>query len=164
MFNKGEMVVYGQTGVCVIEDVCEKELIRNQKRLYYVLKPCFQQNNVIYAPADSDRVFIRPVITKQQADELILSIPKITEKMTKGEMTQQDYRAELATHDCKDLVELTAKIYEKEESANANGKKLGFADEKYMKLAENLLFGELSVALDIPYDEVKGYITRKLKK
>lgn len=56
MFSKGEKIVYGSTGVCVIEDICEKELIRNQKKLYYILKPLFQQNNTIYAPYNDVRL------------------------------------------------------------------------------------------------------------
>lgn len=39
MFVKGERIIHSQTGVFVIEDICEIELIKNQKRLYYVLKP-----------------------------------------------------------------------------------------------------------------------------
>ena len=62
MFQKGDKIVYGQTGVCIVEDVVEKALIKNEKKLYYLLKPLFQQNNVIYAPVDSDKVFMRHVI------------------------------------------------------------------------------------------------------
>ena len=40
--------------------------------------------------------------------------------------------------------------------------KPGFVDEKYLLLAEKLLFGELSAALGIPFDEVKDYIGIKL--
>ena len=35
-------------------------------------------------------------------------------------------------------------------------------DDRYMKLAEELLHGELSVALEIPKDEVKDYIHRRV--
>ena len=37
-------------------------------------------------------------------------------------------------------------------------------DEKYMRLAEGLLFGELAVVLGIPYDEVPKYIEEKIKE
>ena len=41
MFKKGDAVVYGQTGVCIIEDIVEKTLIKNEKKKYYLLKPVF---------------------------------------------------------------------------------------------------------------------------
>ena len=46
--------------------------------------------------------------------------------------------------------------------AKANKKKLGFSEERYMQLAEELLFGELATALEIPYDEVMEYIEKRL--
>ncbi len=163
MFSKGEKIVYGSTGVCVIEDICEKELIRNQKKLYYILKPLFQQNNTIYAPYNDGKVFMRPVLTKAQADELIAKIPEIKEKGSPN-LSAEDYRNEFTSHKAVDLVKLTSLIYEKKKAAEENKKKLGFIDEKYMHLAEDLLFGELSVALDIPRDSVKDYIKEKIKK
>ena len=162
MFSVGEKIVYGQTGVCIVEDICEKELIKKQKKLYYILKPYFQQNNIIYAPADSDKVFMRPIINKAQAENIIKSIPDITDTLSDKDMTQEEYKSELSTHDCRDLVSLTARIYKKKQLARKANKKLGFADEKYMKLAEQLLFGELAVALDIPYDKVPEYIERTI--
>lgn len=163
MFSAGEKIVYGQTGVCVIEDIAEKELIKNQKRLYYVLKPLNQQNNIIYAPADSDKIFIRPVMTREEAEKLILQIPEIVSKIKQGVLSVDDYREKLSSRKSLELVELTAIIYEKKKIAKSNKKKLGFSDEKYMHIAENMLFGELAVSLDIPIEQVPGYIENKLK-
>jgi len=36
-------------------------------------------------------------------------------------------------------------------------------DERFMKRAEELLFGELAAALDIPPESVPGYIEARLK-
>lgn len=163
MLKIGEKVVYGKTGVCIVEGQCEKELIRNQKRLYYVLKPLGSDNNTIYAPVDNNKVFIRPIMTKDEAEQLILSIPEITESSADIELSKEQYEAMIATHNCEDLVGLTFRLYNKKKSALENRKKPGFVDERYMALAEKLLFGELAAALDIPYDSVKGYIGEKIK-
>lgn len=163
MFSVGEKVVYGQTGVCVVESIAEKELIKNQKKTYYVLKPVFQPNNIIYAPTDSEKVFIRPVMTRKEANELILKIPKIKAAAESCEHSADNYRAELSSHKISDLVGITAAIYEKKQNARAQKKRLGFSDEKYMRIAEDLLFGELSVALGIPLAEVTDYISKKLE-
>lgn len=37
-------------------------------------------------------------------------------------------------------------------------RKFGQVDARFMKRAENLLYGEFSVALGIPFDDVQGYI------
>ena len=164
MFSIGEKVVYGNTGVCVIEDITEKELIKNSKKTYYVLKPVFQQNNTIYAPSDSNKVFIRPIMKKQEAEELIKRIPEIKENINNICLSDEDYRTELSAHNCDNLVKLTALLYQKKKTANAAKKKLGFSDEKYMRLAENLLFGELAAALDISIEDVPAYIKNILNQ
>lgn len=163
MFSIGQKVVYGQSGVCVIEDITEKQLRKNEKSLYYVLKPFFQQNDTIYAPVNSEKIHIREVISKEEANALISEMPLIAEKTALQNLTPEDYRAELSYHKSEDLAKIAAIIYKKKKTAQSQKKKLGFSDEKYMHIAENLLFGELSVALEIPLEEVKGYIEEKIK-
>ena len=162
MFEIGERVVYGQTGVCEITDICEKEIIKNQKKKYYVLKPFYQQNNTIYAPCDSEKIFMRYVMTKEDADELISQIPQIKQENSDKDFREEDYRRLLSGHRREDLLIITSRIYNKRRSAYANKKKLGFSDEKYFKTAEGLLYGELAVALGIELCEVEGYIKSKL--
>lgn len=153
MFNKGDKVFYGQTGVCIVEDISEKALTKNIKRLYYTLKPLYQQNNVIYAPVDSDKVFIREIISKTDAQRLIETAPELCGKSL-DEQGEEDYKAMIESHSCNELLELAVKIYSKKQAAKKAKKKLGFIDEKYLKRAEELLFGELAAALDIPPEEV----------
>ena len=52
----------------------------------------------------------------------------------------------------------------KQRQAEAQKRRLGMVDERYMKQAERLLYGELSAALDIPYEEVQPYIARRAGK
>lgn len=162
MFEKGSLVVYGQTGVCEVSDITEKALIKNQKHLYYVLKPVYQPNNVIYAPVDSEKVLIRPVMTAKEADELISALPEISAKSGNADFTVEDYREFLSTSDVRELAKLAANIYQKKKLARIQKKKLGFSDEKYLNLAESLLFGELATALSIKPDDIHSYIANKI--
>ena len=57
---------------------------------------------------------------------------------------------------------MTMSIHQKRKEADENKKKLGAIDERYMKRAEDLLFGELAVALGIEKHEVQSYIAGKL--
>ena len=153
MFNKGDKVFYGQTGVCIVEDISEKILTKNVKRLYYTLRPLYQQNNVIYAPVDSDKVFIRAIISKAEAQKLVETVPELCKKVL-DEQGEEDYKKMFESHSCNELLELAVKIYSKKQAVKKAKKKLGFIDEKYLKRAEELLFGELATALDILPTEV----------
>ena len=71
MFQPGDLVVYGPTGVCRVEAVtCPKPAPGEKERPYYQLRP-LHQDGVIYTPADQAKIPIRPVISAQEADALI---------------------------------------------------------------------------------------------
>ena len=163
MLQVGEKIIYGKTGVCTVEGQCEKELSRNDKRLYYVLKPFNSETSTIFAPVENNKVFMRPLITKEEALSLIDRIPEITEQTENIVLSKEQYEAMVSTHNCEDLIGLTVRLYHKKKDALANRKKPGFIDDKYMALAEKLLFGELATVLEIPFDQVKNYIADRLK-
>jgi CarD family transcriptional regulator len=54
-------------------------------------------------------------------------------------------------------------IYKKRKIAIQNGKKMGQIDERFMKKAEDMLFGEFSVSLGMPRDEVEVYIKKRVR-
>lgn len=164
MFKLGDKILYSQMGVCVVSDICEKTLIKNKTTKYYVLYPLLQPNNIIYTPVENNKVFMRKIINKEQADNIICKIPEICKNLVYETLTEADYKDKYNTHNIDDLIWLTAAIYKKKEFVKLQKKKLGFVDEKYMHKAEELLFGELACALEIEYSEVQKYIEEKLKK
>lgn len=167
MFQPGELLVYGTTGVCRVEEITTPDLTRADRgRRYYLLKPLYQ-DGVIYAPVDSDKVPIRPVISREEAEALIDLIPSIRAEACRAPTMQalaQHYQSAVRSHDCKELLELMMSIYAKQRQAEAQKRRLGMVDERYMKQAERLLHGELSAALGIPLEEVQPYIARRVQE
>jgi len=167
MFSIGQLVFYGQTGVCEVVNICEKEIVRGQKREYYELKPIYQSASVIFCPTDSEKVNIRPIISYDEAKKLIELIPTITTDEFKADEQRrltEKYSAALKGQSCEELISLTKAIYEKKQTAMEKNKKIGSMDEHYMKKAEELLFGELAVALGIDITEITKYIEKELEK
>lgn len=167
MFQKGDYIVYRNTGVCKVEEIgtLADAPAAVQDRLYYHLAPV-HGSGLIYIPVDSP-VFMRPVITKEQAQDLIAAIPLIEEKPNYSrdqKVLNEQYRALLNEHDCTALVQLIKDIRKKNRVLIARGKSAGKTDMQYMKQAETLLHQELSIALDIPYDDVASYIKNQLKE
>lgn len=166
MFQPGELVVYGTTGVCRVEEITRPNLSGpDRNKTYYLLKPLYQ-DGVIYAPVENAKVPMRPVISAKEAEALIDLIPTIKAEVFLGPTLQalaQHYQSAVRTSDCKELVELMMSIYAKRRQAEAQNRRLGMVDERYMKQAERLLHGELSVALGIPLEEVQPYIARRVE-
>ena len=166
MFQAGDLVVYGTTGVCRVESIDQPNMTgadRNKK--YYRFKP-FYQDGVIYTPVDNTKVSIRPVITREEADRLIDLIPSIRAEAyrapTLQALAQHDQKA-VHSHSCLALIELMMSIYTKQKQAESLNRRLGIVDERYKKQAERLLYGELAAALEIPFDEVESYIARRVE-
>jgi len=167
MFQVGDKMMYGSTGVCTVVDITTVNLPGVDKnRLYYVLRPMYQ-DGIIRTPVDNEKVFKRPVISRQEAEALVDMIPTVKATACNEKnlvMLRNHYQERLGTFRCEDLVQLTMSIYAKKQDAARQQKKIGLTDEKYLKRAEELLFGELAVALEIPREEVPFYITARLKK
>lgn len=164
MFHKGEQIIYGSTGVCRVEEIGTPPGISGTEQ-YYTLAPVFG-TGTIYIPVDSS-VFMRPVLTHKQVDELIERFPTISEESCGGRdmrTLSEFYRSLMQTHQCEDLVHVMKALYTKSRALARQGKRLGSMEEQYKKRAEELLYGKFSVALGIPYQEVEPYITRRLER
>ncbi len=160
MFQPGDFVVYGSSGVCrVIRVGALESRAADPHREYYTLQPVFE-SEVIYSPVDSG-VFMRSVMTKEQAQSFIREIPSIQEDVCNERNPANlrvHYEMTLQSHQCRELVSLIKGIRRKCRETEKKGRKMGQVDQRYRKKAECLLHGELAVALGIPLDQVESYI------
>ncbi len=165
MFQQGDYLVYGNLGVCRVEGVTERKFDGlDSAHLYYVLEPVYQ-GGVLYVPADNPRIFLRAVISAEEANRLIDAIPSVECKAFHSRSAQElsaHYEQALKTHDCAALLELTMSIHSKKQAFASQNKKFGRVDEHFMKRAEDSLHGEFAIALGIPREEVPDYIARRV--
>ena len=166
MYQPGDLIVYGGEGVCRVEAIGPLKLSdMKSDKLYYTLQPVYRTGTV-FAPV-AGKVFMRPIISREQAEALVRSIPQVQEQHLDSRnlrATGEYYQKMLSSHDCADLVQLIKTIYCKQQTAQAAGRKGGQVDERYRKRAEETLYGELAVALDIPKDSVEDYIKEIIGK
>ena len=165
MFCEGEYVVYGDLGVCRVEGVTQRRFEGlDAAHLYYVLAPVYQ-GGVLYIPADNPRICLRAVISAEEANRLIDAIPTIEGEAFHSRSAQElsaHYEQALRTHDCADLIHLTASIYAKKQDLASRKKRMGRVDEHFMKKAKDSLNGEFAIALGIPREDVPAYISRRI--
>ena len=55
-------------------------------------------------------------------------------------------------------------MYAKKQFAASRKRIFGLVDASFRNRAENLLYGEFSVALGIPFDDVQAYIAERVSK
>lgn len=162
MMEIGSLVMHETAGVCRIEGETRLEGLPGS---YYVLCPLYLSDATFYTPKDSQRVKIRPVMTAQQACELIDQLPHVPPAVFEN-LNDQKLRstAILKSGDSYQLASLTKALYQEQQRRSRQGKRAGVSDTTVLKKAESLLFGELATALDMPLQEVPKYIERHLNK
>ncbi len=163
MFQAGELIVYGSSGVYRVLDVGNINISGCEDKLYYTMTPVFG-TGTSYVPVDTG-VYMRSIMTHEQAEGLIDEIPTISE----GEFydrnpkaIKEHYSTSIKSHDCKKILGMIKEIYHKSERAKRLNKKLSRIEQQYMTQAEDLIYGELALALDIPRDSVLEYIRSRL--
>lgn len=166
MYKVGNLIIYGSYGVCRVESIGVPDLSGIDKnKLYYTLCPLYHTEK-IFTPIDTT-VFMRPVITYDEAQRLISIIPSMRENITdigNIKLLEVYYRESLKTHDCCDLLRLIKTIYTRARIVEEQGKKLGQIDKRFMNIAEDLLYGEFAIALNMTKESVKTYIEDKVKE
>lgn len=77
MYEIGSLLIYDTTGVCRVEDIGVPEglPVSDKSKKYYRLTPVFGSGS-IYIPVDT-KVFMRPVITREEAEDLIRLIKTV---------------------------------------------------------------------------------------
>lgn len=164
MFQVGDRVVYGQSGVCDIVEVSRLHFSGlSDERLYYTMKPVSCEAT-IFVPVDTQRP-MRPLMSSEDANALIDSIPSVRVHGPDSPDIKrwvERYRMLSDSRDCVDLLELVMLIYAKKVHAEEHNRNLGQIDQNYMKNAEALLHGELAAALDIERDAVPEYIKKRI--
>ena len=69
----------------------------------------------------------------------------------------------MRTCDYRAWVSIVKTLYVRREERISQGKKITALDERYMKVAENELYSELSLSLGVPKEDMERYIKRNLQ-
>lgn len=165
MFGKGDIVVCGKNGVCRIEDIGELDFLWAERgRSYFILQPIYSPASKTYIPVDRAETLMRRALSEQEAEALIAAIPKIALIPITNEKTcEEKYKECLRKNECQEWVRIIKTTYCRKQKRNQDGRKITAIDHKYRKLAEESLYGEMALALNIPREEVEDYINKQMK-
>ena len=144
VFQKGERVVCGSKGVCVVEEITTLDI----------------------AGVDSKRAegSMRKVLAHEEAENLIHRIPEIPLiTIANDKLLEQEYKNCLKTSSCQDLIRIIKTIYLRKRARKEAGRKETAVDARYFRIAEDHLYGELAVALDMSRENVESYINTSLQ-
>ena len=152
MFNKGEYIVYGTTGVCRVRDITAMSTDGSGKeKLYYVLEPVGVSGSRIMTPVEGNKSILRPILSRDEAYRLIDGIQDVDQLwITDDKQRVSKYKEALKTCDCREWIGIIKTLHFRKKDRLARGKRLTEVDERYLKKAKENLYRELSIPLEIP--------------
>lgn len=167
MFQIGEVVSYGATGICTIEDIREEALSRagTRKQTYYILRPNASPTCITYVPVTNETLTakMRRVYTRDEIDRLIDSIRGQKLLWIEDTRRRADAFGQILSKGISgELLKLIACLYLEKRSRAKGGKKFCATDEKLLSSAERMVSEEFSYSLQIPQNQVSAYIAEKL--
>lgn len=164
MYEIGDLIVYGSNNVCEIIDVGTLDISGIDKgKQYYTLDPVYTKGRTVYTPVDNKKVPMRRILTKEEAVELIESIPSIDTLWVENEKQREEiYKESMKKNECCEWIKVIKTLYLRKKERMAQGKNVTGTDGKYLTIAEENLYGELAIALGIPKDEVEDYIAKRV--
>ena len=164
MYAVDDTVMHGQSGICKITEICDKKFGRETHK-YYVLRPLFGQNTVIYGPVDSEKVRIRKLLSTEDVLALIREMPAQQGEWIENDNLRKEQQAEILRRgDHKELIALIKTLYRKRTETENSGRRFHRADAEAMAQAEKMLYQEFAQVLDIAPEEVVPFIIGKIEK
>lgn len=165
MYEIGEYIVYGSTGVCQVEKIGTIDIPgMSPDREYYTLRPCYEQKSTIFTPVDNHKVIMRPVISQEEALAIIDNIRQLGMLVITNEKQREaEYRDCFLKCDCRELAKMMNTIYDRKQKRLAQGKKITAKDDRYYHMAEDNLYGEFAIALGIQKNQVKEFIRKRVE-
>lgn len=165
MFQKDEYIIYGTTGVCKVLDVTPVDMDGAAKdSLFYILQPYLNKTSRIFVAVDNQKTIMRRILSKEEVNELITEITEIEELWIESDkMREQCYKDCIRSCDSREWIRIIKTLYRRRQQRTAKGKKITATDEKYLRLAEDNLYTEFSIPLQIPKDEMEAYITEQIE-
>lgn len=158
-------MVYGIHGVCRIVDE-EKRVIDRKRVSYLVLEPLGQPGSKYLVPTHNETAMGKlKVMLSREEMECLLRSPEIRNNawIQDEGARKQTYRELISSGDRERLMEMVHTLYLHRARQAEAGKKCHMCDENFIRDAEKLLAGEVSVVLDMDPGEARLYLRQVLQ-
>lgn len=160
MYEIGDYVVKAGNGVCRVENIFHPDLPGVDKdRLYYLLIPVESSHSKLYIPVDAPAATMRKALDEQSAWDVIRGVSEIEAAwIANDKLREQAYREAIHSCDPTALISIIKNLYLRRRQRSEQGKKSTATDDRYFKLAEDTLYGELAFALCRDKSEIRQLI------
>ena len=164
MLNVGECVIYGNHGLCKVREVLVPSFLeRGNEKQYYMMVSAVDAGSVIYVPVDGADDKVRDVMSADDAEELIVDIEEVEEiELPEGTKAEPEIAAIIKRNIADEMMRLVKSLHKIKAIRESEGKKFAALNEKYLNIAEKLLYTEMAFALKTEKDIIKDRVITEL--
>jgi len=165
VFNVNDIILYGTHGVCKIDKIIDKDC-NGESMKYYVLRPLSNEDLTVFVPVYNDALTdkMHNILSVDEIYALIKTMPDENCIWLDNENMRKDqYRQILASGNRTELIKIIKTLYLQQQILQEKGRKLHNADEQFFKAAENLLYDEFALVLNIKKEEVLPFILEQIQ-
>ncbi len=164
MLNIGECVIYGSHGLCSVRDILVPSFLeRGKEKEYYQMVSAVDVGSVLYVPVEGAESKIRDVISADEAEELIDEIECTQElELPEGKKAEPAITEIIKRNMTDEMMSLVKTLHRIKAVRQAEGKKFAALNERYLAIAEKLLYTELAFSLKVEKDDIKKRVFEEL--
>jgi CarD family transcriptional regulator len=166
MLEKGAVAVYGSHGLCRVSDIQVPSFIeRGKEKLYYLLISAVDTNGLLYVPVEGAEDKMRDAIEADDAESLIEEIGDVDElEIPVGKKSEMAIVEVIKRNIAGEMMSLVKTLYKIKTVREMEGKKFAAMDEKYLAIAEKLLYSEIAYALDSDWKAIQERVRENLSQ
>src|SRR5699024_6203193 len=157
MFQVGDAVSYGTSGVCTIAEK-KKVCLAGQPCECYILKPVYDRTMKICVPCNSQVLLERMRTLPSKEEILELLQEPAPEHNSDPEVRKERYRQTLQSGDRHALLRMIRDIYTERRHRHAMGKQLSSYEDSALREAQHILHSEVAYTMGIEPQEGPEFI------
>lgn len=152
-------------GVCVVTEQ-EMRVVDRKNVTYLVLEPVGQEGSRYLVPTHNEAAMskLRTILTREELTALLDS-PEVRsqEWILDENRRKQLYRELISSGDRLRLMQMVHTLYCHRSNQKASGRKCHLCDENFLRDAEKLLSGEISLVMELDAEGARQFLREKLK-
>ena len=159
MLEVGKIMVHKAHGICTI-----KEILQIGGNDYYKLSPNFDESMSIFVPVSKEKEFLREVLTKDQADDLVNYMTSIDTTLIDDTKERRDsFHKKLSSGNLKEIAYMCYKLYQLKKAKLKVNAKFCLTDSAMFEKSHKMLFDELALAYKIDRDKIVDFVRTKMQ-